>query len=265
MTVRLFVDVALERDFELQLPAAAARHVQVRRLQPGDRLRLFNSTGGEWHAAVVHMGRSEVTVRVEAFDSVERELPVRVTLALGMPANERMDILVEKATELGVHSIQPLLCERSVLRLAADRAQRKREHWQAIAAAASEQCGRTRVPRVAPVLLLERWLKTLEGDASRVLLCPREDAPALHVVAGHVMSLITLSGPEGGLTAAEEGLAMEHGFVAARLGERVLRAETAPLAVLAWIGLNPHVATMPRATAMPATDCAQAQREPQPR
>ncbi|MGL6112915.1 MAG: 16S rRNA (uracil(1498)-N(3))-methyltransferase [Rubrivivax sp.] len=246
MTVRLFVDAPLERDAEIELPAAAARHVQVRRLQPGDRLVLFNGEGGEWAATVVLMGRTQVRVQVIAFDAVERELAVRVTIALGMPANERMDLLVEKATELGVAVIQPLLCERSVLRLAGDRALRKREHWQAIAAAAAEQCGRTRVPTVAPVLRFEHWLGTLASPpggaaadpALRVLLSPRGDAAALHAVAADSASLLTLSGPEGGLSAAEIGAALARGFVAARLGDRVLRAETAPLAVLAWSGLK---------------------------
>ena len=238
MTVRLFVDAPLERDAEIELPASAARHVQVRRLQPADRLVLFNGQGGEWAATVVRMGRSQVWVRALSFDPVERELAIHVTLAVGMPANERMDLLVEKATELGVQSIQPLLCERSVLRLAGDRALRKREHWQAIAAAAAEQCGRTRVPRVAPVLLFERWLSSLDDTAARVLLSPRPEVPALHAVARAAAALLTLSGPEGGLSAAEEAAALARGFVVARLGDRVLRAETAPLAVLAWIGLK---------------------------
>jgi 16S rRNA (uracil1498-N3)-methyltransferase len=238
MTVRLYVDAPLERDADIELPASAARHVQVRRLQPGDRLVLFNGQGGEWNATVQRMGRSQVWVRVGAFDAVERELAARVSLAVGMPANERMDVLVEKATELGVHTIQPLLCERSVLRLAGERALRKCEHWQAIAAAAAEQCGRTCVPRIAPVLPFERWLNLLAGDAVRLLLSPREGSAALLAVAGDARSLLTLSGPEGGLTVAEEAAALAKGFVAAGLGERVLRAETAPLAVLAWVGLK---------------------------
>jgi len=239
MTLRLFIDAPLHFDTELHLPAAAARHVQVRRLQPGDTVRLFNGQGGEWPATVLHMGRSAVTVRVGHHEAIDRELHLQVTLAVGMPANERMDTLVEKATELGVQSIQPLLCERSVLRLAGDRAVRKREHWQAIAAAASEQCGRTRVPAVAPVLVLERWLCGLERHAgARLLLSPRDDAAALPTAVAAHRSLAILSGPEGGLSASEETMAQRHGFVAARLGPRVLRAETAPLAALAWIGLH---------------------------
>jgi len=238
MSVRLYVDADLQRDAEIDLPAAAARHVQVRRLQPADRLRLFNGRGGEWAATVLHMGRSQVRVRVEAFDPAERELGMAITVALGMPANERMDLLVEKATELGVHAIQPLLCERSVLRLAGDRALRKRAHWQGIAAAAAEQCGRTRVPEVAAVQTLDAFLAQLPGQGLRLLLSPGEGVAALHQVASGARALLTLSGPEGGLSPAEENAAMARGFVRARLGERVLRAETAPLAVLAWAGLK---------------------------
>ena len=238
MTVRLFVEAPLARDAEFELSASAARHVQVRRLQPADRLVLFDGRGGEWAATVVHMGRQAVTVRVGAFDAVERELGVRVTLALGVPANERMDFLIEKATELGVFAIQPLQCERSVLRLAGDRALRKGEHWQAVAAAAAEQCGRTRVPQVAPLRMLERWLETTDGDGTRVLLSLAEDAALPGAVLGRTDALLSLSRPEGGLTSAEQAAARARGFLAVRLGDRVLRAETAPLALLAWIGLR---------------------------
>jgi 16S rRNA (uracil1498-N3)-methyltransferase len=238
MSVRLYVDAALQRDAEIDLPAAAARHAQVRRLQPADRLRLFDGQGGEWGATVLHMGRSQVRVRVDAFDPVERELDIHVTVALGMPANERMDLLVEKATELGVATVQPLLCARSVLRLAGDRAQRKRAHWQGIAAAAAEQCGRTRVPEVAAVQTLDAFLAQPPAPGLRLLLSLGEGVAALHQVAAGARALLTLSGPEGGLSADEEDAALAGGFVRARLGDRVLRAETAPLAVLAWAGLK---------------------------
>lgn len=239
VTVRLFVDLPLARDREFDLPLAAARHVQVRRLQPADRLVLFDGRGGEWGATVVRMGRDSVAVRVDGHDPVQREAPRRVVVALGMPANERMDFLVEKATELGVAAIQPLLCERSVLRLAGDRAVRKREHWQGIAAAAAEQCGRTCVPQVAPVRHVDHWLATLPDDgAHRLLLSPDSDTEPLQHAAGRAGALLTLSGPEGGLSPDEQAAARRHGFVPVRLGERVLRAETAPLALLAWTMLD---------------------------
>jgi 16S rRNA (uracil1498-N3)-methyltransferase len=201
-------------------------------------LRLFNGQGGEWGATVLRMGRSQVRVRVDVFDPVERELGVHVTVALGMPANERMDLLVEKATELGVAAVQPLLCARSVLRLAGDRAQRKRAHWQGIAAAAAEQCGRTRVPEVAAVQTLDAFLAQPPAPGLRLLLSLGEGVAALHQVAAGAHALLTLSGPEGGLSADEEDAALARGFVRARLGDRVLRAETAPMAVLAWAGLK---------------------------
>jgi 16S rRNA (uracil1498-N3)-methyltransferase len=238
MSLRLYVGAALRAGAEIDLPAAAARHVQVRRLQPGDAVVLFNGQGGQWCATIAHMGRAEVRVRVESFDAVERELGIGVTLAVGMPANERMDWLVEKATELGAAAIVPLWCERGVLRLAGERAARKREHWQAVAAAAAEQCGRNRVPPVAPVQVLADWLGRLDGSGRRLLLSLRNDAQPLARVAQGAGALITLSGPEGGLSPAEEAAALAHGFTAVGLGARTLRAETAPLALLAWIGLH---------------------------
>ena len=139
---------------------------------------------------------------------------------------------------MGVRAIQPLLCERSVLRLGGERAERKRAHWQGIAAAAAEQCGRTRVPEVAAVQTLEAFLAQLPQAGLRLLLSPGEGVAPLHRVATGATDLLTLSGPEGGLSPTEENAAMARGFVRARLGERVLRAETAPLAVLAWAGLK---------------------------
>jgi 16S rRNA (uracil1498-N3)-methyltransferase len=236
--VRFFVDAPLQADSELSLPPGAARHAQVRRVQPGSALLLFDGAGCDWPATVLEVGRSQVRVRVGRPQPVTRELACAVTLALGMPANERMDTLVEKATELGVAAIQPLHTTRSVLRLAGERAERKRAHWQAIAAAASEQCGRARVPVVAPVLDLADWLPTCAAR-TRLLLSLRAGARALaDSDAVTSASLATLSGPEGGLTPEEEDAARRAGFVAADLGPRVLRADTAPLAVLAWLALS---------------------------
>ena len=219
---------------ELPLPAGAARHVQVRRLQPGEVVTLFDGSGSDWPAQITAMGRSEVRVRVGEPSAVDRELPWPVTLAFGMPANERMDALVEKATELGATTLQPLVCERSVLRLAGERADRKREHWQAVAAAACEQCGRSRVPTVAPVLALPQWLSGTSMAGQRVLLAaPREAQAAIALPTLPPGPLTALSGPEGGLSPAEHALAVAAGFQPVLLGPRVLRADTAPLALLA--------------------------------
>ena len=228
------------------LPPGCARHVQVLRLQPGDELTLFDGQGGEWRACVEHMGRSDVSVRLIEHREVSRELGFAVTLALGMPANDRMDSLVEKATELGVAAIQPLVCERSVLRLAGERADKKVAHWQAVATAASEQCGRTRVPTVHAVRSLSDWLRGQSAEADpgeggtcqRRVLSLREGRGWQPAVTPPGQRFVFLSGPEGGLSEAEESAALQCGFEPLSLGARVLRADTAPLAVLAALGLQ---------------------------
>ena len=242
---RFFCPAPLRTGDVLDLPAGAARHVQVLRLQPGDTIHLFNrgpgwegaSPGGEFEARVTLMGRSQVQVEIGAHLQVEREAQNAVHLAVGMPANERMDWLVEKAAELGVASIQPLMTERSVLRLAAERATKKVEHWQGIAISACEQCGGNRVPTVHGVKTLVQWLDGLrlaESDAPiGLLLSLREGSQALRMVELGSRGALFLSGPEGGLSANEENAALLAGFAPVTLGPRVLRSETAALTALA--------------------------------
>jgi 16S rRNA (uracil1498-N3)-methyltransferase len=239
MPARLYVDTPLETGAELELPPGAARHAQVLRLQPGDALALFDGRGGEHAATVTRMGRSAVAVRIGAHDAAERELACAVTLALGMPANERMDTLVEKATELGAAAIAPLVCERSVLRLQGERAAKKQQHWQGVAIAAAEQCGRTRLPCVDAVTPFATWLQGLARPIgqTRWLLDPgaaRPLAAAMTSLRG-AARIVVLSGPEGGLSPAERALARDAGFEPIALGPRVLRADTAPLAALACL------------------------------
>jgi 16S rRNA (uracil1498-N3)-methyltransferase len=238
MTLRLHVDLPLARGAELALPPGPARHAQVRRVQPGDALQLFDGAGGEWAALVIGMARNAVTVRVGEPLGADNELPVKVTLAIGMPTNERMDALVEKATELGVAALHPLMCDRSVLRLEGERAARKRAHWQAIAVAACEQCGRAAVPVIEPISTLADWLERPPATGARLLLSLARGAPALRTLSPDETAVLALSGPEGGLTPAEEEAALAAGFAPIGLGPRVLRADTAPLALLAWIGLR---------------------------
>lgn len=232
---RLFCPTRLAAGQVLALPAAAARHVQVLRLQPGGELTLFNGEGGQWRAVIERMGRSDVEVRVAAFEDVEREAAVNVHLALGMPANERMDWLVEKASELGVASIQPLVTARAIVRLAGERAQKKREHWQAIAAAACEQCGRNRVPLVHEPAAFADWIAQ-PHQGMKIVLSLANAAPLLEGrAAGKEWTV--LSGPEGGLEEREEKAALDAGFAPVSLGARVLRAETAPIALLGALTL----------------------------
>ena len=256
---RFFCPAPLHTGELLELPAGAARHVQVLRLQPGERITLFNhgpgwelrgganSLGGEFAATVTQMGRSHVQVQIGPHQAVEREPARGVHLALAMPANDRMDWLVEKATELGVASIQPLMSERSVLRLSGERADKKTAHWQSVAVSACEQCGGNRVPLVHPVATLAHWLRALPGDetrgagqstATRLLLSLREGSRRLRDTTPSddaVREVVFLSGPEGGLSAAEEDAAIASDFAAVSLGARVLRAETAALTALALL------------------------------
>ena len=241
MTPRIFTDQHLATGISISLPPVAARHVQVLRLQPGHSIALFNGVGeleGEFIATIQSMGRSDVTVLVGDFKPTQMEAPRAVHLAVGMPANERMDWLVEKATELGVASIQPLMTERSVLRLAAERADKKRLHWQGIAAAACEQCGRNRVPQIHMPTSLNDWLKTADaGVGVRLLLSLQADSQPLTKAVGTNQAMTFLSGPEGGLSVLEEAAAFAKGFAPVTLGPRVLRSETAPLACLSLVML----------------------------
>jgi len=245
LAARLFVEQplgAIALAAELALPPGAARHVQVLRLQPGDEVTLFDGSGDEWTAAVTAMGRSEVRVALKSRQPVDREMKRAVTLAVVMPANDRMDGIVEKACELGAVAIQPLMSERSVLRLQGDRAEKKRAHWQGVAIAAAEQCGRSRPLQVAPVKTLAAWLAELPSDAGeqRWLLSPVAAQPMSVLVSpsSDAQPITVLSGPEGGLSEAEEQSARARGFSAAKLGPRILRADTAPLAVLGWLALG---------------------------
>lgn len=238
----------------LDLPDGPARHVQVLRLQPGDAITLFdglmNANGqfGEYAATVTQMGRSKVQVQVGRWTATQREAARQIHLAVGMPANERMDWLVEKAAELGAASIQPLMTERSVLRLSGERASKKQIHWQSVAVAACEQCGGNRVPVLHEVLTLTQWLKArlahtpaetvaaADGGSPGLLLSLRDGSVGLReAVAASATHLTFLSGPEGGLSVSEEEAALAAGFKPTTLGPRVLRAETAALAALATL------------------------------
>jgi 16S rRNA (uracil1498-N3)-methyltransferase len=256
---RFHCPTALSQGESLSLPSGTARHVQVLRLQPENEITLFNGQGGEFNAVITHMGRSDVTVRVVEQHHIERELNIRVNLWSGITANERMDWLVEKATELGAATLLPLTAERSVLKLKGDRAEKKLAHWQAVAVASSEQCGRNRVLQVcSPCTLAQaiaqlspeqlhrpRWILSLsEGtqslQAMMQALKKRQLDGLLERQVGHQvdgpLEVTLLSGPEGGLSPSEEAQAIAAGFLPVSLGNRVLRAETAPVAVLSALG-----------------------------
>lgn len=238
---RFHCSLPLTTGVEITLPPMAARHIQVLRLQPGNEVTLFDGRGGEFVATITRMGRSDVQVQVGEHITTEREAPVAVHLISGMPANERMDWLVEKATELGAASVQPLAAARSVIKLSGERADKRKERWQAIAVSACEQCGRNRVPEIHSPASLTEWLakkqpaQALAPGAVRVVLSLREGNRPLRDLTADAKEVWILHGPEGGLTQEEEDAAIAAGFAPASLGNRVLRAETAAIASLSQL------------------------------
>jgi 16S rRNA (uracil1498-N3)-methyltransferase len=198
---------------------------------------LFDGLGGEFEAHITRIDRGDVSVKTGAHLDVERESRLFVRLVQGLSSGDRMDITLQKAVELGVAAIQPVATERSVVKLKDERAQRRAEHWQNLVISACEQCGRNRVPQVAPLMSLPDWLAQLPmpapGDEARVLLSPAATVPLKELAPMPRMTLLV--GPEGGLSPVETQLAQSRGFKAVRLGPRILRTETAALATLSAI------------------------------
>ena len=234
---RFFCSHPLHAGLSLNLPADTSRHIQVLRLQPGATITLFDGRGGEYTACILQMGRHTVAARIDSHQALERESAVYSHVVIGMPANERMDWLVEKATELGVARITPLMTTHGVLRLNAERALKRQLHWQGIAQAACAQSGRNTLPQIDVPQSWSEWLNTVPRDETQARWLLSLSAASTPLNASpEVRRVLLLSGPEGGLSHDEEAQALERGFVAVNLGARVLRAETAPLAVLSrWI------------------------------
>lgn len=233
MNPRFYCAIPLAAQRSVDLPDAAAHHaLRVLRLKPGDAVTLFNGEGGEYPGRIADAGR-KVRVELAAWRDIERESPLEVTLAQALPAGDRMDWVVQKAVELGVARIVPLSAARSVVKLAGARAERRVEHWQSVAVSACEQCGRNRVPEIAPILDLRHWLslQPANNGGQRLLLSPQAGLRLRDVPAQGGLTL--LIGPEGGLTEDEEAAARAAGFQGMALGPRILRTETAGPAALA--------------------------------
>jgi len=231
---RVYVAAPLESGTRLRLEGSAASHVtRVLRLRVGAALILFNGSGGEYEASIDKAHGGELTVAVGAHHALERESPLALTLVQGISRGERMDLVVQKATELGVARLVPVITERSVVKLDAHQADRKLLHWRAIVIAACEQCGRNRLPELAGPLGLREFLSGEGAGGTRLLLSP-------HAARGlgeltRAAAVTVLIGPEGGLSEAEQEAAAQAGFAPVRLGPRILRTETAALTALALL------------------------------
>ncbi len=228
---RLFLPGAIGAGATIELAEHTLRHVQALRLAPGDAVRLFNGDGCEYGAVLTEVTRRGARALVRDRDAVDRESTLPVVLAQGVAAGDRMDLVIQKATELGVRSIQPVITHRSIVRLSAERQARRAEHWQNVAIAACEQSGRNRIPEVHAALAWVDWLARLPEGGARILLAP--DAEQSLRSLARPDSVLLLVGPEGGLAPEERRDAARYGFHPVRFGPRVLRTETAPIAALA--------------------------------
>jgi 16S rRNA (uracil1498-N3)-methyltransferase len=228
---RFYCDAPLPPGAAVELPERAARHAAALRLRKGDAVVLFNGDGHESAATLTGLGKRGAACLVRNRAAVDRESPLEVHLAQGVCAGDRMDLVLQKATELGVASIQPVVTARSIVRLSSERQGRRGTHWQNIVIAACEQCGRNRVPEVAPSVAFGAFLARPARDGTRVLLLPEGETTIRAL--GPRAPVTVLIGPEGGLAPEERTLALAAGFRAVRFGPRILRTETAPLAALA--------------------------------
>jgi len=230
---RICVAGPLKPDHEITLPEQAGQHlVRVLRLEVGASFVIFDGSGGEFTAEIAAAGK-QVRARVLSHDAVERESPLDITLLQGIARGERMDLIVQKATELGVTRIVPVIAERSVVKVDAKLRERKREHWQAIVISACEQCGRNRVPAVSAPLSLGDAIQALPAGGSRCLLAADAQETLAATASASRGPVALLIGPEGGLADNERKFAHANQFVACRLGPRIMRTETAGLAALA--------------------------------
>lgn len=229
---RIFQPVTLASGQRLELLPEAAHHVHnVLRLKAGQALFVFNGEGGQYEAVIEQSGKHRVEVSIGAHLQRECESPLPFTLAQGVSRGNRMDMTLQKAVELGVSRLVPVMTEFSNVRLDQERKQKRLEHWRRVVIAACEQCGRNHLPVIEPLQTLSEWLPGDE-QALKLILHPRADiSPGdIHEQPAQVN---LLAGPEGGFSDAEYNLARAHGYLGIRLGPRILRTETAALVALA--------------------------------
>lgn len=231
---RCFVDQPMRAGQQVRLPESAATHlVRVLRAGIGDRCVLFNGDGRDYQAHIVVAGKREVLVDIDGACEVDRESPLRIVLVQALARGEKMDLILQKATELGVAGVIPVASERSEVRLDADRVDKRVGHWRSVVAAACEQCGRAVVPSVGVPAALAAALPGVPPDGRRLLLDPDAAQGIGGLALGHAETVILAIGPEGGWSARDRDLLQGAGFAGIRLGPRILRTETAGLAAIA--------------------------------
>ncbi len=232
---RFFVNQTLNSDETLQLPDTVVRHLHVLRLRLEDEMVLFNGDGHDYHAKLVDIQKRSATAHITSKNTNTHESPMHFTLVQAISSGDRMDFTLQKSVELGVHVIQPISSERSIVRLQGDRAQKRVERWQEIVISACEQCGRSVIPKVLPILTLKAYLGQLDipqQDTHVHLLLSIAKNEGIHAIAPP-QRITLMAGPEGGLSDQEEALIFAAGFAPLTLGPRILRTETAAMTAMA--------------------------------
>ncbi len=233
-TPHIYTHQPLAVGITITLDASAARHIsQVLRLHPTDRLSLFNGDGQQYNACLQSCSRQKVEAEITSVTQGQAEAPLHLTLALGISKGERMDYALQKAVELGIRCFTPLFTERTVVKLKEGRLNRRLEHWQKIAIAACEQSGRNTIPTIEPAQKFDDWITTAP-QGMRLTLHPNA-TQSLNMLTPPQKSVLLLIGPEGGLSKKEIIATEAQGFTAVKLGPRILRTETAPIAALAAV------------------------------
>ncbi|WP_151730305.1 16S rRNA (uracil(1498)-N(3))-methyltransferase [Acinetobacter junii] len=236
---RFYIETELNTGNTIELTEPVFHHwVRVLRAKVQEKAIFFNGKGGEYRVTLTEINKKNAFVSVDHFEAIDRTAPFKVILGQVMSKGDRMDYAIQKATELGVTTIQLLTSDRCEMRLKYDRDQKKLDHWQSVAVAACEQCGMNIVPKVLAPISIEEWIQT-DLPISRLVMAPNKDQK--NVLLDAQPELALLIGPEGGLSESEIGLSNQHGFVNWCIGDRVLRTETAPVVALSI--LNYHFAS----------------------
>lgn len=229
---RFYLNTPLSAPAQTALPEHIVRHIHVLRLRVGEQITLFSGNGREYAAELLDIGKRQALCRILSERAPANESPLHITLIQAISAAERMEFTLQKSVELGVTAIQPIISERSIVRLSGERADKRQRRWQDIVISACEQSGRNSVPEVLPLLPLRDYLtQTVPADTLRLIMSLNRAEKLSGFSPARRLSLMI--GPEGGWTAAEETAAFEAGFQAFTLGPRVLRTETASLAAIA--------------------------------
>ncbi|MBC6962809.1 MAG: 16S rRNA (uracil(1498)-N(3))-methyltransferase [Nitrosomonas sp.] len=243
MTARFFHPSPICNSEQITLTSANSHHaIQVLRLKQGDSITLFDGTGGEFSGHLVQTGKSGCVVQIKSHLPIKRESPLAIELAQAICANEKMDWIIQKAIEQGATRIQPLITRRTLIRLTGERADKREQHWQKIIIAACEQCGRNQIPQLLPLIPLSHWLEQKLAEKYKndnpaghdIMLSPAAHQRLVELSPPRTGECLTLlTGPEGGFTGEETDAAHLAGFIPVRLGNRILRTESAALAAIA--------------------------------